>query len=78
MPDLDRITFDPKILHGQATVRGLRMSVAQIVNMVANGMSIQEILHEYSFLEEEDIRQALRYAGLLASEEIHPLTAASA
>lgn len=78
MPGLDRITFDPNVLHGQATVRGLRMSVAQIVNLVANGMSFQEILQEYPFLEEEDIRQALRYAGLLATEETHPLSAASA
>jgi uncharacterized protein (DUF433 family) len=54
------------------------MSVAQVVNLVANGMSFQEILQEYPFLEEEDIRQALRYASLLATEETHLLTAASA
>ena len=78
MSDFDRITFDPNVLHGQATIRGMRMSVAQIVNLVANGMSFGEILREYPFLEEEDIRQALRYAGLLATEESHPLTVASA
>lgn len=78
MADLDRITFDPNVLHGQATVRGLRMSVAQLVNLVANGMSFQEILQEYPFLEEEDIRQALRYASLLATEETHVLNVASA
>ncbi len=77
MISLDRIRFDPQVLGGKATVRGLRISVAQIVNMVANGMGVQEILQEYSFLEEEDIRQALRYAALLANDEIHPLTAAS-
>lgn len=77
MTSLDRIRFDPQVLGGKATVRGLRMSVAQIVNMVANGMSAGEILREYPFLEEEDIRQALRYAALLANEEIHPVTAAS-
>jgi uncharacterized protein (DUF433 family) len=74
MPDLDRITFDPKVLHGQATVRGLRMGVAQIVKLVANGMSFQEILEEYPFLEDEDIRQSLRYASLLANEESLSLT----
>ena len=74
MPDLDRITFDPNVLHGQATVRGLRMRVAQIVNLVANGMSFQEIIEEFPFLEDEDIRQSLHYASLLASEESHFLT----
>ena len=78
MSGFDRITFDPNVLHGQATIRGMRMSVAQIVNLVASGMSFGEILREYPFLEEEDIRQALRYAGLLATEESHPLTVSSA
>ncbi len=62
MDDFDRITFDPQILGGRATLRGMRMSVAQVVNLVANGMSVEEILREYPFLEEEDTRQALRYA----------------
>ncbi len=78
MPRFDRITFDPKILGGRATVRSLRMSVAQVVNLVANGMSTAEILREYPFLEAEDIRQALQYAAFLASEEIRPLPAATA
>lgn len=60
MPSLDRITFDPKVLGGRATIRSTRMSVAQVVNLVACGMSAAEILGEYPFLEEEDIRQALR------------------
>lgn len=78
MSDLDRITFDPKILGGRATLRSMRISVAQVVNLVANGMNTEQILAEYPFLEEEDVRQALRYAAFLASEEIHPLPAASA
>lgn len=78
MPRFDRITFDPKVLGGRATIRSLRMSVAQVVNLVANGMSTTEILGEYPFLEEEDIRQALQYAAFLANEEIHPLPAATA
>jgi uncharacterized protein (DUF433 family) len=77
MATLDRIRFDPRVLGGKATVRGLRITVAQIVNMVANGMSAGDILQEYPFLEEEDVRQALRYAALLANEEIHPVPAAS-
>lgn len=75
MEDLDRITFDPKILGGRATIRGMRISVSQLVNLVANGMSVEEILREYPVLEEEDIHQALRYAAALANEEVHPLPA---
>ena len=67
----DRITFDPQMLGGRACVRNMRMSVAQIVNMVANGMSWDEILREYPDLESEDIRQSLEYASALANEEIH-------
>lgn len=73
----DRITFDPKVLGGRACIRGLRMTVSQLVNLVANGMSPDEILHEYPFLEAEDLRQALQYAASLANEEIHPLSLAS-
>jgi uncharacterized protein (DUF433 family) len=73
----DRITFDPKVLGGRACIRGLRISVSQIVNMMANGMRPEEILREYPFLEAEDLRQALQYAASLANEEIHPLSLAS-
>ena len=70
----DRITFDPKIMGGRACIRGMRMTVSLVVNLVANGMSTVEIQQEYPDLEAEDIRQALQYAASLASEEIHPLT----
>ena len=42
-----RITFDPKIMNGQACIRGMRISVSLIVNLVANGMTREEILAEY-------------------------------
>jgi len=70
----DRITFDPKIMGGRACIRGMRITVSLVVNLVANGMTTDEILQEYPNLEAEDIRQALQYAASLASEEIHPLT----
>ncbi len=73
----DRITFDPRILGGRACIRGMRLSVSLIVNLVANGMTTEEICREYPDLEAEDIRQALQYAAALASEEIFPLAAAS-
>jgi uncharacterized protein (DUF433 family) len=45
----DRITFDPQIMGGRACIRGMRITVSLIVNLVANGMSTEEILGEYPF-----------------------------
>jgi uncharacterized protein (DUF433 family) len=73
---LDRITFDPRIMGGRACVRGMRITVAHIVNLVANGMSVEQIMNEHPDLEAEDVRQALSYAALLTAEELHPLIAA--
>jgi uncharacterized protein (DUF433 family) len=70
----DRITFDPQIMAGRACIRGMRITVSLVVNLVANGMTMEEILREYPQLETEDIRQSLQYAASLASEEIRPLT----
>ena len=70
---LDRISFDPDIMGGRACIRGMRITVAQVVNLVANGMTIAEIIRDYPYLEEEDVRQALRYAAQLAEEEVHPV-----
>ena len=72
----DRITFDPRIMGSRACVRGMRITVAHIVNLVANGMSVEQIMNEHPDLEAEDVRQALSYAALLTAEELHPLTAA--
>jgi uncharacterized protein (DUF433 family) len=73
----ERITFDPKIMGGRACIRGMRITVTHVVNLVANGMSVEEIGREYPDLEPEDIRQALQYAASLAGDEIYPLAAAS-
>jgi uncharacterized protein (DUF433 family) len=62
----DRITSDPNVLGGKACIRGMRISVSLIVNLVANGMAVEEIVDEYPDLEPEDIRQALRYAAWAA------------
>ena len=58
----DRITFDPNIMGGRACVRGMRITVALVLNLVANGMTPKEIIRAYPYLELEDIRQALCYA----------------
>mgnify|MGYP006305182627 CR=1 FL=1 len=70
---LDRITFDPQILGGRACIRGMRITVSHVVNLVANGMTTSEIVEDHPDLEAEDVRQALQYAAFLAAEEIHPL-----
>lgn len=62
MLGFDRITFDPDIMGGRACVRGMRITVALVLNLVANGMTPKEIIRAYPYLEPEDIRQALCYA----------------
>ena len=78
MNTFDRITFAQNIMGGRACVRGLRITVALLVNLVANGMSIPEILEEYPDLEAEDVKQAMAYAAALANEEYHPFAPTAA
>jgi len=78
MTKLDRITFDLNVMGGRATIRGMRVTVSLMVNLVANGMSTQEIVEAYPYLEPEDIRQALQYAAWLAEESVHPVELATA
>ncbi len=73
MPEFDRITYDPQIMAGRACIRGMRITVSLIVNLVSNGMTSEEIIREYPDLEPEDIRQGLQYAAALADEQLHPL-----
>ena len=73
MLTFDRITFDPDVMGGRACIRGMRVTVALVVNLVSNSMSIEDIIRAYPYLEPEDIRQALQYVAWLAEETIHPL-----
>ncbi len=72
MPGFDRITFDPRIMAGQACIRGMRIPVSLIVNLIAHGSSPEQILKDYPDLEAEDIKQALEYASWLAREQVYP------
>jgi uncharacterized protein (DUF433 family) len=72
MLGFDRITFDPNILGGKACIRGMRISVSLVVNLVANGMSAPDIVAEYPDLEEEDVAQALRYAAWMCEDHLIP------
>jgi uncharacterized protein (DUF433 family) len=73
MLGFDRITFDSHVMGGRACLRGMRITVSLVVNLVANGMTTAEIFEAYPYLEPEDVRQALQYAAWLAEETIHPL-----
>ena len=67
----DRITFDRNVMGGQACIRGMRIPVSLILNLLAHDKQPGDILSEYPDLEPEDIRQALAYAAWLAREQVH-------
>lgn len=68
-----RITADPQVMAGVPCIRGLRIPVATVVGMVADGMSTEEILASYPDLEHEDIVEALRFAAEAVREGALPL-----
>lgn len=68
-----RITVDPNQMGGVPCIRSLRIPVATIVGMVAEGMSEAEVLQAYPDLQAEDIREALRYAAEAVRERELPL-----
>ncbi len=67
---LDRITVDPDVLVGKPVIKGTRVPVYLIVELVANGMTSKEILKEYPRLKEEDIKASLLYASKLVESEV--------
>ncbi len=69
----ERITINADICHGQACVKGTRIPVHQILHMLANGDSIEELLSEYPSLTREDILACLDYAASLAEEQVTPI-----
>lgn len=68
-----RITLNPKQMGGVPCIRGLRIPVATVVGMVADGMSTEKILEAYPDLEEADIREALKFAAEAVRERELPL-----
>ncbi len=73
MKDLRRITFDPNVMGGKPCIRGMRVTVGTIVGLIASGHSFEEILRAYPYLEEEDLRESLRYAAWRVEEIEVPL-----
>jgi len=70
---LDRISIDPGICHGQACVKGTRIPVHQVVRMLANGDSVDDLMAEYPSLSREDFRACLDYAATRAEEQVTPI-----
>ena len=77
-PLLERITVDPNVCFGKPCIRGHRIWVSLILDLLAEGMSIAEILREYPGLEELDIRAAIAYGAEMSRSRYVPVPAASA
>ena len=70
-----RISIDPQICHGQACIKGTRIPVHQIIAMLANGDTLEDLLVEYPSITRADILACLDYAAALAEEQITPFEA---
>jgi uncharacterized protein (DUF433 family) len=62
---LDRITIEPGKMHGRPCIRGFRMRVQDVLEMLAGGMTAEEILEDFPFLEADDLRAAIAYAAAI-------------
>lgn len=69
---LERISIDSKVCHGQACIKGTRIPVYQILHMLANGDTIDDLLKEYPSLKREDILACIEYGASLTEEQVVP------
>ncbi len=77
MSRLDRITSDVAVCHGQPTIRGLRYPVEMLLELLASGMTIEDVLADYPDLERDDLLAALEFGALASgSRRVEPLGAA--
>lgn len=75
---LNRITINPGVCNGRPSIRNMRFTVAQMLELLAAGMSPQDILEDYPYIEKEDIDACLLYAALIANpQSVQPLALAS-
>lgn len=68
MSRLDRITSSPEICHGQPVVRGLRYPVENLLELLASGMTIEEIIGDHPDLERDDVLAALEFGALASGQ----------
>ena len=74
MAEESRISINPKICHGKPCIKGTRIPIYLILEMIEHGLTFKEILEEYPDIEIEDIKACIRYAkALVNDEEITPL-----
>lgn len=71
----EHVSFDPKVCHGKACIKGTRVLISVILDCLAEGMTDEEILENYPSIKKEHIKIALEYGAMLAREQILPLTA---
>ena len=69
-----RITIDPDQMGGVPCIRHMRMPVVTVLKMVASGMTTEEIISEFPFLESDDVREALLYAAVFLEERTLKVT----
>ncbi|MCP3928074.1 MAG: DUF433 domain-containing protein [Bacteroidetes bacterium] len=66
---LSRITLNPKVCNGKPTIRNMRFTVKNMLELLASGMTTDEILDDYPYIEKEDIQACLIYAAHIADAE---------
>lgn len=71
--NFDRITHDPNIMGGKACIRGMRVTVGNVVGLLASGQSVESILRSFPYLEREDVEASLAYAAWRVQEREEPL-----
>ncbi|MDB5031711.1 DUF433 domain-containing protein [Mucilaginibacter sp.] len=73
MKNSERITLNPDVMGGKPCIRGLRMTVGTVIGLLASGLTTQDILKMYPYLQSEDIIEALSYAAWRSEEIEVPL-----
>ncbi len=66
MNQLERITINPAVMHGKPSIRNMRFTVTQMLELIAGGMTFEEILEDYPYIERQDIQACLAYAARIA------------
>jgi uncharacterized protein (DUF433 family) len=66
--DFPRITVDPEVMTGKPCIRGMRVTVGMILGNLGAGVSIEELLEAYPYIEREDVLESIRFGAWLASE----------
>ena len=74
----DRITTDPEVLGGKPCIRGMRLSVQRVLEILAQNPSWDDLRQDYPELEAEDLRQALAFAAALLTDRVIPFSASAA